>query len=162
MLNRSNIETKVIPMSTQMFPMHSPEEQKSSVNNAPLPRVLLFGDFHLDVKKAELFKDGARVRLQGKFSGASGPAAKAWRNCDPRRIAHATLAGGYPRQLHANVNTTVNKLAKFFAIIRSAGVCGNNSRKGYSFVAKVIMPIGRCPSCVATLGPARRNKRATR
>src|SRR5216684_2762546 len=54
-------------MSTQPVPMHSQEAPQSSDNSSSAPpRYICFGTYHLDPKKEELFKDGARVKLQGK------------------------------------------------------------------------------------------------
>ena len=54
-------------MSTQLVPTRSPE-QHEVLNNATIApaRYVCFGTFHLDLKKEELFKDGTRVKLQGK------------------------------------------------------------------------------------------------
>jgi len=127
-------------MSTQMFPMHSPEEQKSSVNNAAAAaRYFCFGDFHLDVKKAELFKDGARVRLQGKVFQALLALLQKPGEIVTREELRIQL---WPADTHvnydANVNTTVNKLRQVLcdSSDRPAFV-ETIPRKGYSFVAKV-------------------------
>jgi len=80
MLNRSNIETKVIPMSTQMFPMPRRKSKKSSVNNAAAAaRYFYFGDFHLDVKKAELFKEAHASGSKARFFRRFWPCCKSWR-----------------------------------------------------------------------------------
>src|SRR5205823_5936623 len=66
MLHQRKAAAKGISMSTQMVPMHSPEGESSSNTTFGSKRFVRFGAFHLDLKKEELYKDGARVKLQGK------------------------------------------------------------------------------------------------
>src|SRR5437899_10582459 len=88
-------------MSTQMAPMHSPEEQ----------RYVRFGAFHLDLRKEELYKDGARVKLQGKVYQALVALLHKPGEIVKREGLHMQLS---PSDTHvnydANVNTPVNKL----------------------------------------------------
>src|SRR6266403_4200143 len=61
------LRTKVISMSTPVVPTGSPEQHEVLNNATSAPaRYVCFGTFHLDLKKEELFKDGTRVKLQGK------------------------------------------------------------------------------------------------
>src|SRR5882762_4796218 len=61
------LRTKVISMSTPLLPTRSPEQHEVLNNTTSAPaRYVCFGTFHLDLKKEELFKDGTRVKLQGK------------------------------------------------------------------------------------------------
>jgi DNA-binding winged helix-turn-helix (wHTH) protein len=127
-------------MSTQLIPMHSPEGHEGS-NKAAFPpnRYLCFGTFHLDLHKEELFKDGTRVKLQGKVYQALFALLQKPGEIVTREELRMHL---WPLDTHvnydANVNTTVNKLRQ---------VLGDSSdqpafvdtipRKGYSFVATV-------------------------
>jgi DNA-binding winged helix-turn-helix (wHTH) protein len=127
-------------MSTQLVPMHSPEGHEGS-NKAAFPpnRYLCFGTFHLDLHKEELFKDGTRVKLQGKVYQALFALLQKPGEIVTREELRMHL---WPLDTHvnydANVNTTVNKLRQ---------VLGDSSdqpafvdtipRKGYSFVAMV-------------------------
>ena len=127
-------------MSTQMLPLHSPEEQKPSTNSAiATARYLSFGNFHLDVKKEELFKDGARVKLQGKVFQALLALLQKPGEIVTREELRMQL---WPADTHvnydANVNTTVNKLRQ--ALCDSSdrpAFVETIPRRGYSFVAKV-------------------------
>jgi DNA-binding winged helix-turn-helix (wHTH) protein len=127
-------------MSTQLVPMQSPQDHESS-NKAAFPpnRYLCFGTFHLDLHKEELFKDGTRVKLQGKVYQALFALLQKPGEIVTREELRMHL---WPLDTHvnydANVNTTVNKLRQ---------VLGDSSdqpafvdtipRKGYSFVATV-------------------------
>src|SRR2546430_16575057 len=54
-------------MSTPLLPTRSPEQPEALHNATIAPtRYVCFGAFHLDLKREELFKDGTRVKLQGK------------------------------------------------------------------------------------------------
>src|SRR5260370_37918843 len=99
-------------MSTQMVPMHSPEEYGSPKFVPAVPtRYICFGRFHLDMKKEELFKDGARVKLQGKVYQALAALLQKPGEIVTREDLRKQL---WPSDTHvnydANVNTTVNKL----------------------------------------------------
>ena len=102
-------------------------------------RYARFGVFDLDLQKQELFKNGARVKLQGKVSQALLTLLEKHGEVVTREALRLRL---WPVDEHvnydANVNTTVNKLRL---------VLGDSSeqplyvetipRKGYSFFAKV-------------------------
>ncbi len=127
-------------MSTQLVPMHSPEEHESSHNAALAPaRYVCFGAFHLDLKKEELFKDGTRVKLQGKVYQALLALLQKPGEIVTREALRLQL---WPSDTHvnydANVNTTVNKLRQVLgdSPVQPAFV-DTIPRKGYSFVAKV-------------------------
>jgi DNA-binding winged helix-turn-helix (wHTH) protein len=127
-------------MSTQMAPMHSPEEQENSNNAAKAPsRFVCFGTFHLDLKKEELFKNGARVKLQGKVYQAllallQKPGEIVTREELRLQLWPADTNVNYD----ANVNTTVNKLRQILCDSPDQPAFVETiPRKGYSFVAKV-------------------------
>src|SRR5437879_12271274 len=98
-------------MSTQMVPMHSPEGASSSNTTFGSKRFVRFGGFHLDLKKEELYKDGARVKLQGKVYQALVALLQKAGEVVKREDLRMQL---WPLHTHvnydANVNTTVNKL----------------------------------------------------
>jgi DNA-binding winged helix-turn-helix (wHTH) protein len=127
-------------MSTQMLPMHSPEEHGSSkfVPTAPA-RYICFGAFHLDKKKEELFKDGTRVKLQGKVYQALVALLQKPGEIVTREELRLQL---WPLDTHvnydANVNTTVNKLRQVLGDSPEQPLFVDTiPRKGYSFVGKV-------------------------
>src|SRR5258708_24130576 len=99
-------------MSTPMLPMHSTEQDEGLNNAAFAPaRYVCFGAFHLDLKREELFKDGTRVKLQGKVYQAllallQKPGEIVTREELRMQLWPSDTHGNYD----ANVNTTVNKL----------------------------------------------------
>jgi DNA-binding winged helix-turn-helix (wHTH) protein len=127
-------------MSTQMLPMSSPQPQEK-LNGSPLApaRYLRFGAFLLDVKREELFKDGARVKLQGKVYQALLALLEMPGDILTREALRTRL---WPADTHvnydANVNTTVNKLRQVLGDSpEDPAFVDTIPRKGYSFVAKV-------------------------
>jgi DNA-binding winged helix-turn-helix (wHTH) protein len=93
----------------------------------------------LDLRKEELFKDGARVKLQGKVYQALRALLQKPGEIVTREELRLQL---WPTDTHvnydANVNTTVNKLRQVLGDSpdRPAFV-ETIPRKGYTFVAKV-------------------------
>jgi DNA-binding winged helix-turn-helix (wHTH) protein len=128
-------------MSTQLVPMHSPQGQEDSNKAGAFPpnRYLCFGAFHLDRHKEELFKDGARVKLQGKVYQALLALLQKPGEIVTREELRNHL---WPSDTHvnydANVNTTVNKLRQVLGDSPDQPAFVDTiPRKGYSFVAKV-------------------------
>jgi len=120
--------------------MRSPE-QHEVLNNATLAsaRYVCFGTFHLDLKKEELFKDGTRVKLQGKVYQALLALLQKPGEIVTREELRMQL---WPPNTHvnydANVNTTVNKLRQ--ALGDSAdqpAFLDTIPRRGYSFIAPI-------------------------
>ena len=127
-------------MSTQFVPMPPPEgHEGSNKTSFPRARYLCFGPFHLDLVKEELFKDGARIKLQAKvyqvlLALIEKPGEIVTREELRERLWPSDTSVNY----NANVNTTVNKLRQVLG--DSAGqptFVDTIPRKGYSFVAKV-------------------------
>jgi len=127
-------------MSTQMVPMHSPEQPQASTNIATTPaRYVCFGGFHLDLKKEELFKDGMRIKMQGKVHQALLALLQKPGEIVTREELRTQL---WPSDTHvnydANVNTTVNKLRLVLGdSTEQPAYVETIPRKGYSFVAKI-------------------------
>src|SRR5258708_35493813 len=104
-------------MSTQMVPMPSPEEGENPSKAAfASTRYVRFGAFQLDLRKEELYKDGARVKLQGKVYQALVALLQKPGEIVKREDLRMQL---WPSDTHvnydANVNTTVNKLRQVLA-----------------------------------------------
>ena len=120
--------------------MHSPEEHVSSNSAIFAPaRYVCFGTFHLDLKKEELFKNGARVKLQSKVYQALLALLGKPGEIVSREELRMQL---WPSDTHvnydANVNTTVNKLRQALADSPDQPAFVDTiPRKGYCFVAKV-------------------------
>lgn len=120
--------------------MSSPEEHAVSNDAVVVPaRYLCFAPFQLDLKKEELFKDGTRVKLQGKVFQALLALLQKPGEIVTREELRLQL---WPSNTHvnydANVNTTVNKLRQVLGDMNSAPIFVETiPRKGYSFIAKV-------------------------
>jgi DNA-binding winged helix-turn-helix (wHTH) protein len=127
-------------MSTVPVSMPSPEGHEVSNNAAIAPaRYVCFGTFQLDLKKEELFKDGARVKLQGKvFQALLALLQKPGEIVSREELRLHLWPFDAQVNYDANVNTTVNKLRHVLGDSpeRPAFV-ETIPRKGYSFVAKV-------------------------
>lgn len=102
-------------------------------------RYVRFGAFHLDLQQQELFKDGSRVRVQGKVCEALMILIANSGEVVTRETLRAHL---WPMDSQinydANVNTTVNKLRQVLGDSpeRPAFV-ETIPRKGYTFIAAV-------------------------
>jgi len=127
-------------MSSQLVPMPSPRFTASTESAfAPPARYVRFGSFHLDLKKEELLKDGARVKLQGKVYQAllallEKPGEVVTREALCKRLWPSDTHVNYD----ANVNTTVNKLRQVLGDSPDQPVFVDTiPRKGYSFVAAI-------------------------
>lgn len=102
-------------------------------------RFLRFDNFHVDLKRKELFRDGARIRLPGKVYQALEALLEQPGEIVTREALRMRL---WPEGTHvnydANVNTTVNKLRQ--ALGDSPGeprYVETIPKQGYSFVARV-------------------------
>src|ERR1700731_198305 len=127
--------------------IHAPVGRRSAsginqVLNSPAfapPRYACFGAFHLDLKREELFKDGTRVKLQGKVYQALLALLQKPGEIVTREEPRMQL---WPADTHvnydANVNTTVNKLRQVLGDSPDQPAFVDTiPRKGYCFVAKV-------------------------
>src|SRR5712664_3932712 len=127
-------------MTTQPVPMRSPQEHEVSNDTAIAPaRYVCFGAFHLDLKKEELFKDGARVKLHGKVYQTLLALLQKPGEIVTREELRMQL---WPSDTHvnhdANVNTTVNKLRQVLGDSPDQPTFVDTiPRKGYSFVAAI-------------------------
>jgi DNA-binding winged helix-turn-helix (wHTH) protein len=126
-------------MSTQMVPMHSEEGENPSNGAFASTRYVRFGAFHLDLKKEELYKDGARVKLQGKVYQALVALLQKPGEIVRREDLRMQL---WPSDTHvnydANVNTTVNKLRQVLGdSADQPAFVDTIPRQGYSFIAKI-------------------------
>src|SRR6266403_4165141 len=126
-------------MSTPLLPTRSPEQHEASHNTTiATARYIGFGTFHLDLKKEELFKDGARVKLQGKVYQALVTLLQKPGEIVTREELRLQLWPDAVVNYDANVNTTVNKLRQVLGDSADQPVFVDTiPRKGYSFIAKV-------------------------
>src|SRR5260370_15471902 len=127
-------------MSTVPVSMPSQEGHEGLNDAAIAPaRYVCFGTFQLDLKKEELFKDGARVKLQGKVYHALLALLQKPGEIVTREELRVYL---WPSDAQvnydANVNTTVNKLRQVLGDSTDRpSFVETIPRKGYSFLAKV-------------------------
>jgi DNA-binding winged helix-turn-helix (wHTH) protein len=134
-------------------------------------RFLRFGNFHVDLKRKELFRDGARIKLPGKVYQALEALLEQPGEIVTREALRVRL---WPEGTHvnydANVNTTVNKLRQ--ALGDSPGeprYVETIPKQGYSFVARIENLDGVPPvqlkrlafreMCEPSGGPAENHKR---
>ena len=97
--------------------MHSQEARESSNNSSSASsRYICFGTYHLDLKKEELFKDGTRVKLQGKVYRALVALLQKPGEIVTREELRLQLWPDALVNYDPNVNTTVNKLRQVVAL----------------------------------------------
>jgi len=106
---------------------------------SPLRRYVRFGPFHLDVEQQELFRNGSRVRVQGKVCDAlliliNRAGEVVTRETLRERLWPTDSQINYD----ANVNTTVNKLRQVLGDSPDKPIFVETiPRKGYTFIANV-------------------------
>lgn len=112
----------------------------SSAAQASLPSLFLrFGNFYLDLQREALFKDGFRLKLQGKVYQALVVLTERAGEIVTREALRMRLwpEGTYVNY-DANVNTTVNKLRQILGDSAEQPIFVNTiPRLGYSFVGKI-------------------------
>src|SRR5216684_3795477 len=127
-------------MSTEMTSMQS-LEGRSFVAQAVQegPRFLSFGNFTVDLKREELFKDGARIKLPGKvYQTLLALLARPGDVVSREDLRQRLWPEGTHVNYDANVNTTVNKLRLALGDSPDAPIFVETiPRQGYSFVGKV-------------------------
>jgi DNA-binding winged helix-turn-helix (wHTH) protein len=116
-------------------------EGKAETGNAERfpTRYVRFGAFELDVKRQDLLKNGARLRLPGKVYQVLITLLERPGEIVTREELRARL---WPSDTHvnfdANVNTTVNKLRQILGDSNEESAYVQTiPRRGYSFVSKV-------------------------
>jgi len=127
-------------MSTEMTSMQS-LVVRSFVPQAVQegPRFLSFGNFTVDLKREELFKDGARIKLPGKvYQTLLALLARPGEVVSRENLRQRLWPEGTHVNYDANVNTTVNKLRLALGDSPDAPAFVETiPRQGYSFVGKV-------------------------
>lgn len=102
-------------------------------------RFLRFGEFQLDLQREELWKNGERVRLQGKVYQTLLILLHHAGNVVTREEVRKYLWPGNPQvNLDANVNTSMNKLRQALGDSpEKPAYIETIPRKGYCFLLKV-------------------------
>ena len=135
-------------MSTEMTEMTGMQALAARIlpeaKAAGIPRYLGFGNFAIDLKREELFKDGARVKLPGKVYQALIALLEHPGEVVSREALRMRL---WPEGTHvnydANVNTTVNKLRIALGDSPDKPMYVETiPRQGYSFVGMVAAVAG--------------------
>ena len=112
--------------------------QQSSAPPFPT-RYIRFGEFHLDVQRQDLIKNGERLRVPGKVCQVLIALLERPGEIVTREDLRARL---WPSDTHvnfdANVNTTVNKLRQLLGDSNERSIYVQTiPRKGYSFISEV-------------------------
>lgn len=118
----------------------SQAHQPANTAQPNLPsRFLRFGDFYLDLQREALFKDGFRVKLQGKVYQALVLLIERAGEIVAREALRTRLwPDGTYVNYDANVNTTVNKLRQILGDSAEQPIFVDTiPRLGYSFVGKI-------------------------
>ena len=126
-------------MNTEMVFEGQHEGRGPAAALVPLSGYLRFANFHVDLKREELFRDGTRVRLPGKVYQALVALLEQPGEVVSREALRLRL---WPEGTHvnydANVNTTVNKLRQALGDTpEEPKFVETVPRQGYSFVASV-------------------------
>jgi DNA-binding winged helix-turn-helix (wHTH) protein len=102
-------------------------------------RFLSFGSFTVDLKREELFKEGARIKLPGKvYQTLVALLARPGEVVSRGDLRQRLWPEGTYVNYDANVNTTVNKLRLALGDSPDAPIYVETiPRQGYSFVGKV-------------------------
>jgi len=127
-------------MSTEMTGMQSLVGRSFAQQAAQeWPRFLSFGNFTIDLKREELFKDGARIKLPGKvYQTLLALLARPGEVVSREDLRQRLWPEGTHVNYDANVNTTVNKLRLVLGDSPDAPIYVETiPRQGYSFVGKV-------------------------
>jgi DNA-binding winged helix-turn-helix (wHTH) protein len=127
-------------MNPEVISKHSPAKKEDFPLEAVFPSPYLhFGEFHLDLKRQTLFKNGTRVKLQEKLYQVlitllENPGDTVTREAmRPRLWPNGTFVN-----FEASVNTAVNKLRQVLGDSAEKPVYVETiPRKGYRFIATV-------------------------
>lgn len=130
-------------MSADESQMKQEETPERAAANPPFaPRYLQFGAFQIDLQREELWKDGERIRLQGKVYQTLLILLSNAGNVVTREEVRKHL---WPEDLQvnfdANVNTTMNKLRQALGDSPEKPVYIETiPRRGYCFLATLEFP----------------------
>lgn len=116
----------------------SGEPQKCEEKTFPT-RYLRFNQFHLDLQRQVLSKNGVRIRLTGKMYAVLTLLLETPNEIVTREALRAQLwPGEFFQNYDSNINTTVNKLRTALRdVVDMPKLIETVHRKGYTLVAKV-------------------------
>jgi len=100
------------------------------------PRYIRFGSFQIDQQRQQVFRNGTRLKLQGKvYQVLLALIAKHGQVVTREELKHALWPSDTHVNFDANVNTTVNKLRQILGDSTDKPVYIETiPRKGYSFM----------------------------
>ena len=127
-------------MGSGVIPILAPgRDALSSAPPAGTPRYIRFGDFILDQHRQELFKNGTRLKLQGKaYQVLLTLIERAGEVVTREELRQRLWPSDTYVNFDANVNTTVNKLRQALGDSHEEPVYIETiPRKGYSFIAVI-------------------------
>src|SRR5215471_15900832 len=124
-------------MTSNLLPAVGPLMETGT--NAELiqnPRYIRFGSFQIDQQRQQVFRNGARLKLQGKvYQVLLALIAKHGQVVTRDELKHALWPSDTHVNFDANVNTTVNKLRQILGDSTEKPVFIETiPRKGYSFL----------------------------
>jgi DNA-binding winged helix-turn-helix (wHTH) protein len=117
----------------------SQDNSQQNLEPAFPARYIRFGEFHLDVQRQDLIKNGQRLRVPGKVCQVLIALLEQPGEIVTREDLRARL---WPSDTHvnfdANVNTTVNKLRQLLGDSNERSIHVQTiPRKGYCFISEV-------------------------
>lgn len=124
-------------MTSNLLPAVGPLMETGT--NAELthsPRYIRFGSFQIDQQRQQVFRNGTRLKLQGKvYQVLLALIAKHGQVVTRDELKHALWPSDTHVNFDANVNTTVNKLRQILGDSTDKPVYIETiPRKGYSFM----------------------------
>ena len=124
-------------MTLNLFPAVGPlMETGTNAELVQSPRYVRFGSFHIDQQRQQVFRNGTRLKLQGKvYQVLLTLIAKHGQVVSREELKHALWPSDTHVNFDANVNTTVNKLRQILGDSTEKPVYIETiPRKGYSFM----------------------------
>jgi DNA-binding winged helix-turn-helix (wHTH) protein len=129
-------------------------------NNAELAqnnRYIRFGPFHIDQQRQQVYRNGGRLKLQGKvYQVLIALIAKSGQVVTREELKQTLWPSDTHVNFDANVNTTVNKLRQILGDSTEKPVYIETiPRKGYSFMGEpefALQPFPQAEAAVSTNG----------
>src|SRR6516164_1421053 len=114
-------------------------ETETNAELAESPRYIRFGSFQIDQQRQQVFRNGTRLKLQGKvYQVLLALIAKHGQVVTREELKHALWPSDTHVNFDANVNTTVNKLRQILGDSPDEpSFIETIPRQGYSFIARV-------------------------
>ncbi|HLZ13006.1 MAG TPA: winged helix-turn-helix domain-containing protein [Candidatus Acidoferrum sp.] len=126
-------------MTSNLLPVVSPlMEQGDNAELAQTHRYIRFGPFQIDQQRQQVYRNGSRLKLQGKvYQVLIALIAKSGHVVTREELKQALWPSDTHVNFDANVNTTVNKLRQILGDSTEKPVYIETiPRKGYSFMGE--------------------------